>query len=132
MNQDFSVWHLVVNASLTVQSVMALLFIFSLSSWFIILQRGAYFRATKRAMLLFENQFWSGVDLSQLFREGTAAAEKGTKFVGMESIFRAGFKEFSRLRRLSVRTQWPARARVSHLAPGRTTDHIGATWAGCS
>ncbi len=98
MTQELSVWHLIVNASLTVQMVMALLFVFSIISWFIIIQRGFYFRATKQAMYIFEDQFWSGIDLSQLFRQGSQQAESGSNFVGMESIFRAGFKEFSRLR----------------------------------
>ena len=98
MTEELSVWHLVVSASLTVQCVMLLLFLASVISWFMIVQRALYFRATKRAMQQFENQFWSGVDLSQLFRQGSVQAEAGTSFVGMESIFRAGFKEFSRLR----------------------------------
>ena len=98
MTQELSVWHLIINASLTVQMVMALLFVFSIISWFIIIQRGFYFRATKQAMYLFEDQFWSGIDLSQLFRQGSQQAENGSSFIGMESIFRAGFKEFSRLR----------------------------------
>lgn len=98
MSQELSVWHLILNASLTVQGVMGLLFLASVISWFMIVQRAFYFRATTAAMRRFEQQFWSGMDLSQLFREGTVKAEKGTTFVGMESIFRAGFKEFSRLR----------------------------------
>lgn len=98
MTEELSVWQLVANASLTVQAVMALLFIFSAISWFMIVQRGFYFRACNRAMQNFEHQFWSGMDLSQLFRQGSADIESGASFVGMESIFRAGFKEFSRLR----------------------------------
>lgn len=98
MAQELSVWHLIVNASLTVQSVMAILFLASIISWFMIIQRGFYFRATQRAMQQFEQQFWSGIDLSQLFRKGTVQADSGNSVVGMESIFRAGFKEFSRLR----------------------------------
>ncbi len=98
MTQELSVWHLIVNASLTVQAVMLILFIASAISWFIIVQRGFYFRACSRAMHQFERQFWSGIDLSQLFRQGSVQAESGSSFVGMESIFRAGFKEFSRLR----------------------------------
>lgn len=98
MNQELSVWHLVSNASLTVQGVMALLFLASVVSWFMIIQRGFYFRAIERSIRQFEHRFWSGIDLSQLFREGTVKAEKGATFAGMETIFRAGFKEFSRLR----------------------------------
>jgi len=97
--EDLSVWQLVAGASLTVQTVMFILFLASVISWFMIIQRGFYFRACTRARLHFEQQFWSGMDLSQLFRQGSAQADaSGNNFVGMESIFRAGFKEFSRLR----------------------------------
>jgi len=61
-----------------------------------IVQRYFYFRAAKRAFEHFEQQFWSGIDLSELYRKGSSKAESG--YVGMESIFRSGFKEFSRLR----------------------------------
>lgn len=101
MTEELSVWHLIINASLTVQGVMLILFIASVISWFMIVQRGFYFNATNKAMRHFEKKFWSGIDLSQLFRQGSAEAESGASFVGMESIFRAGFKEFSRLRQQS-------------------------------
>lgn len=98
MTEDLSVWHLVAEASMTVQAVMLVLFIASIMSWFMIVQRAFYFRASQKAMNQFEKQFWSGIDLSELFRKGSARNEGGASFVGMESIFRAGFKEFSRLR----------------------------------
>lgn len=98
MSDDLSVWQLILHASLTVQAVMLVLFVASVASWFMIIQRMFYFRAAQRAMLIFEQQFWSGMDLSQLFRQGSANAQAQSGFVGMESIFRAGFKEFSRLR----------------------------------
>lgn len=98
MNNELSVWELVVNASLTVQLVMLTLLLASVISWFMIIQRWLYFRAARHSAEEFEDRFWSGVDLSQLYREGSARAEQGETFFGMESIFRAGFKEYSRLR----------------------------------
>jgi len=56
-----------------------------------------YFRAARREMEAFEQEFWSGIDLSQLFRQGNSKVD-GNNIVGIEGIFRAGFKEFSRLR----------------------------------
>lgn len=97
MNQDVSIFHLVLNASLTVQLVMAILLLASVASWFFIVQRVLYFRAARQEMEAFEQEFWSGIDLSQLFRQGNGKVDSGGS-VGMESIFRAGFKEFSRLR----------------------------------
>lgn len=98
MTQELSVLQLVMSASLTVQFVMLILFTASAASWFMIVQRILYFSAAQRALVNFEAQFWSGIDLSQLFRKGS---EAGVASVGMESIFRAGFKEFSRLRQQS-------------------------------
>ena len=98
MTEDLSVIDLILDASVTVQAVMLILFLASIISWFMIVQRFFYFRATHAAMRVFEQQFWSGIDLSQLFRKGTAKAEAGQSMVGIENIFRAGFKEFTRLR----------------------------------
>lgn len=97
MNQDVSILHLVMNASITVQLVMLILLLASLTSWFFIVQRVLYFRAARQEMEAFEQEFWSGIDLSQLFRNGNSKTDRGNIF-GIESIFRAGFKEFSRLR----------------------------------
>lgn len=97
MNQELSILHLVSNASVTVQIVMLILLLASVISWFFIVQRGMYFRAARQEMDAFEQEFWSGIDLSQLFRQGNAKVESHG-IVGLENIFRAGFKEFSRLR----------------------------------
>jgi biopolymer transport protein TolQ len=92
--QDLSVWHLIINASFAVQMVMLILFVASIVSWFVIVQRFFFFQSSGQAARQFEQKFWSGVDLGQLFRQGSAKEQ----VVGMESVFRAGFKEFSRLR----------------------------------
>lgn len=97
MNQDLSILQLVANASITVQLVMTILLLASIASWVFIVQRVLYFRAAGNEMESFEQEFWSGIDLSQLFRQGNSKLDGGN-VVGMESIFRAGFKEFSRLR----------------------------------
>ena len=96
MNEQLSLIDLMLNASLTVQAVMALLVLASVTSWYMISQRLIYFRNVRAEMYGFEEQFWSGINLSELYREGTERAEAG-EVIGMESIFRAGFKEFSRL-----------------------------------
>jgi len=94
VNQEVSILHLVSNASLTVQLVMSILLLASIISWFFIVQRALFFRGARQEMESFEQEFWSGIDLSQLFRQGGGRGDTG----GMENIFRSGFKEFSRLR----------------------------------
>jgi biopolymer transport protein TolQ len=97
LEEQLSLIDLVINASFTVQLVMAMLMLASMLSWYMIVQRFIYLRNAREEMYSFEEQFWSGIDLSQLYREGNERASDGHVILGMESIFRAGFKEFSRL-----------------------------------
>lgn len=97
MDEQLSLIDLVLNAGPVVKLVMALLLAASITSWFMIAQRLVYFRNAGAEMLDFEEHFWSGVDLAQLYREGNDRAAEGTLIIGMEGVFRAGFKEFSRL-----------------------------------
>lgn len=97
MEEQLGLLELVLNASITVQVVMGILVLASVMSWYMIANRFFYFRKARDEMYRFEENFWSGVDLAQLYREGNERAADGQAIVGMESIFRAGFKEFSRL-----------------------------------
>ena len=96
MNEQLSLIDLVWNASITVQAVMAMLLAASVASWYMIVQRVIYFNNVGAEMRDFEELFWSGTDLAKLYNEGTERASAG-QVLGIESIFRAGFKEFSRL-----------------------------------
>lgn len=98
MNDEMSLWALISGASVLVQLVMACLVLASMLSWWMIVQRAMYYNAARRAYSQFERQFWSGVDLAQLFRKSVAKPN----VAGVESIFVAGFKEFSRLRQQSA------------------------------
>ncbi|HET8850709.1 MAG TPA: protein TolQ [Marinobacter sp.] len=98
MEAELSVWHLISNAGILVQLVMLLLMLASVVSWAQIFQRLQVFRKARQAQLAFENRFWSGMDLGQLYKEVNADP---TPYSGMEAVFRAGFKEFSRLRQQS-------------------------------
>lgn len=89
-----SMWSLVSNASVVVQLVMLALVLASLTSWIMIFQRSAMLRAGRRALDGFEERFWSGIDLGKLYRESSSQPDPDC---GVEQVFRAGFKEFSRL-----------------------------------
>ena len=93
MTEQLSLWSLIANATVLVQGVMALLFIASMMSWVMIVQRGLYLRSASRNLRDFEDNFWSGVDLNELYHDSGAhgAAE------GLASVFRAGYREFNRL-----------------------------------
>ena len=95
MNEPLSILDLVLNASLVVQGVMGILILASLISWVMIFQRGFALASIRRQATDFENEFWSGKDLGELFME---LNEQESDVIGLESIFAAGFKEFSRSR----------------------------------
>ena len=91
---QMSMWNLISNASLVVQLVMLILVGASIASWVLIFQRSQLLRAARNSLNIFEDRFWSGVDLSKLYREVCSNPDPDS---GVEQIFRAGFKEFSRL-----------------------------------
>ncbi|MDG2472913.1 MAG: protein TolQ [Pseudomonadales bacterium] len=97
MAEPLSLWSLISQASVLVQLVMLGLVLASIFSWVMIFQRLTVFRQAYAELLNFEEEFWSGVDLGQLYRSGSVRAES-EEIGGVEAIFRAGFKEFSRLR----------------------------------
>ena len=101
MNEELSVIELIMGASLTVKAVMATLVAASVVSWFMIVQRIIILQRANTELIEFEDRCWSGMDLGQLYREGSEASEEGLDITGGESLFRAGFKEFSKLSRQS-------------------------------
>jgi len=98
VNEGISPLQLVLEASIPVQFVFVILFVVSVVSWVMIVQRWLVLSAATKGVLGFEQRFWSGMDLSQLYKEGSQMHKENIPMVGMENIFRAGFKEFMRLR----------------------------------
>ncbi len=97
MNESMTLWSLIANASLVVKFVMLVLMIAVFASWVIIVQRQRVLKAASDSYMDFEDRFWSGMDLSQLYRE----INQEPPAFGVENIFTAGFREFSRLRQQS-------------------------------
>ena len=95
---DFSFLAMVSGASLIVQLVMLLLLLASFMSWWFIFQKWFALRAAIKQADAFETEFWSGVDLAQLFLRLTSGRVNAS---GMEKIFEAGFREFTKLKKQS-------------------------------
>ena len=95
MNTDLSIFHLVTEASFVVQFVMLILFVASLVSWTFIFSKRKDLNRAIEITDEFEEQFWSGVSLSELYRK---LAAKDFEPEGIEKIFLAGYKEFTRMR----------------------------------
>jgi biopolymer transport protein TolQ len=94
-NAELSIVHLVLNATLIVQVVMALLLMMSLWSWTTIFRKWSALRETKASTGKFENEFWSGGDLGALY---TATTGKRDRTCALERIFEAGMREFMKWR----------------------------------
>ena len=94
MNTDLSIFHLITEASFVVQFVMLILMIASLASWTFILSKRKELNRAIEITDEFEEQFWSGVALADLYRK---LAAKDFEPEGIEKIFLAGYKEFSRM-----------------------------------
>ncbi len=93
MPEQLSIFELIANASALVQLVMAVLMLASISSWVMIFQRWIYLRRIAVEVDTFEDHFWSGIDLRELYRELEAEEDLN----GIEGMFVSGFKEYTRL-----------------------------------
>ena len=92
MTTDMSFVHLISQASVIVQLVMLLLVMASVMSWFIIFRKSQVIGKARRDASEFEDQFWSGKDVNQLYKE----ISNNSKNSGMAAIFEIGFREYRR------------------------------------
>ena len=95
MNEPISIFYLILNASLVVQIVMAILVGASFISWVMIFQKGFALSAIRNQALHFEDEFWSGKDLNQLYEN--IIEIPSDELVGSLRVFKHGFEEFLRL-----------------------------------
>ena len=96
VTHDMSVISLVTGASVLVQSVMLILLLASVFSWYYIFLK--LFTLSRAARLAdeFERSFWSGAALNDLYQH---AVEKRRPVGGLERVFESGFREFIKLRK---------------------------------
>lgn len=66
---DMNILDLFLKASLLVKLIMLILIGFSIASRAIIIQRTRILNAASREAEAFEDKFWSGIELSRLYRE---------------------------------------------------------------
>ena len=120
-------FQLVLHASLPVQLVMLLLLAASVLSWFVIFRKMSAFARANGDADEFESRFWAGTDLAQLYRSAT---ERNRVVGGLEAIFEAGFREFTRLRQqmktIDARTQLEGAQRAMRATLARELDGLEA------
>jgi len=100
MTIDSSVIQYFLAAGSVVKLVMLILFFASFASWVFIFQRWFFFRWSRKNLNSFENEFWQTENITDFYQ--TTVAKNHCS--GLESIFCAGFKEFSRLKSRSFIT----------------------------
>ena len=91
---DFSMWGLFAQSTLVVKIVMLMLIAASFWAWSIIIQKLIMYRKARREAERFDQRFWSGEPLDELFNE------IGTDPDGQsEKVFAAGMTEWRRSHR---------------------------------
>lgn len=124
MATDQSLWVYFADASVIVKIVMLMLLAASVMSWTFIFQRWSYLKYTRRGMDSFEDQFWSGIELNELYSE---IDEHNEEPQGLENIFHSGFHEFARLRQqsgVSPPAVLEATQRAMRIARSREMDKL--------
>ena len=83
MTDYFSIYSLILNASIVVQLVIGILLLASIGSWVIIVEKWIVTNNALKEFFLFEQFFWSGESLKDIFDDLKAKED----LVGIESIF---------------------------------------------
>ena len=124
MTADYSFIDLILNASLVVQLVMLILVVASVVSWTMIFNKRLLLKHSKNDADMFEERFWSSEDLSPLYNRITAGRYESS---GMEKIFGAGYKEFSRLQKqesIDPEAVLDGAQRSMRIAMNKEVDHL--------
>jgi|SRR5436190_1095012 biopolymer transport protein TolQ len=95
---QISIWHLALNASFVVQVVMIGLALASIWSWAIIFEKLYVYSRTRSANARFEQTFWSGQSLEDLYLALGPRSQ-----TGLSAIFMAAMREWKRSQESAVR-----------------------------
>jgi biopolymer transport protein TolQ len=95
VGHDLTIVSMILNASIVVKVVMAILLFASMLSWTYIFMKMFAIRRARKQADAFEREFWGGTDLVGLYQRAASGRYAAT---GMERIFEAGFKEFLKLK----------------------------------
>ena len=82
MSDYFSIYSLILNASIVVQLVIGILLLASIGSWVIIVEKWIVTNNALKEFFLFEQFFWSGESLKDIYEDLKAKED----LVGIESI----------------------------------------------
>jgi biopolymer transport protein TolQ len=94
MNGKLSIVQLITEATPLVWGVLLLLALASVLSWALILAKRSLLSRTHSAAVAFENRFWSGGTLGDLYESLRRGGNKADE--GLAQVFCAGYEEFTR------------------------------------
>ena len=119
---DYSLWGLFMQAGWVVKAVMVGLLIASIWTWAIIIDKVIEMSRMRRALTRFEDVFWSGQSLEELYR---SIGERKTS--GMSAIFMAAMKEWKKSFERGARSPISLQSRIDKamdLALAREMERI--------
>jgi biopolymer transport protein TolQ len=93
---DLSLWNLFIEADIVVKAVIGILLIASICVWAIIIEKNLAIRRVNKQAAVFEDSFWSGGSLDDLYdREGADPSNP------ISAVFGAAMSEWRRTLRIS-------------------------------
>ena len=124
MTANPSILDLILSASIVVQLVMLLLLAASVTSWANIVRKRRVLREAALGSDDFETNFWSGGDLTAIYKDVTRGGQPAADMAG---LFEAGFREFRRLSEqpgMSADQILEGVRRAMHVAQMREMDRL--------
>ena len=119
---EISILNLFLEAGLVVKIVMLLLFIASILSWIIIVERYNFFKRIKNINDGFLKKFWSGEDLNNLYKEISSYES----LYGAMNLFKNSYEEFKNIDSDKDISELDLESNLSFLATvGSTSPYIG-------
>lgn len=124
MEHDMSVWGLFLQAGWLVKAVMIGLLMASIWSWAIIIDKVVSFGRMGKKLDRFEESFWSGASLEELYR-----SLQDKKASGMGAIFVAAMREWKKSYERGARSPVSLQSRIDRamdVALGREMERLEA------
>jgi len=120
---EMSLFSLVTRASFLVQVVMTILLSASVLSWVIITLKYKVLKQAREEAVRFEDQFWSGINLSDLYQQ---VKRKAGEHRGIARIFEMGFAEYIRTHKNKINTEMMLASvqRSMKVAVAREEDYL--------
>ncbi len=109
MNENLSIWVLILDAGIVVQLVLVLLLIMSLLSWAIMFNKWRTFRVGSTADEMFETLFWGGSNLEDIAQQAKSMGNSA-----QASMFLKGYAAYCKIKQTQRGTALNIRHAIDH------------------